>query len=62
MPPEVSISNRNAVMDVQKGAGAGPSSPQTQRDRVTPDLGGSGTTETFADAMIERLFVDRAEG
>jgi len=27
----------------------------TQRDRVTPDLGGSGTTETFADAMIERL-------
>jgi isocitrate dehydrogenase (NAD+) len=25
------------------------------RDRVTPDLGGSGTTETFADALIERL-------
>jgi len=23
------------------------------RDRVTPDLGGSGTTETFADAVIE---------
>ena len=27
----------------------------TQRDRVTPDLGGSGTTESFADALIERL-------
>ena len=27
----------------------------TLRDRVTPDLGGNGTTETFADAMIERL-------
>jgi isocitrate dehydrogenase (NAD+) len=25
------------------------------RDRVTPDLGGSGTTDTFADALIERL-------
>jgi len=25
------------------------------RDRVTPDLGGSGTTESFADALIERL-------
>ncbi|TAN05443.1 MAG: isocitrate dehydrogenase [Rhodanobacteraceae bacterium] len=25
------------------------------RDRVTPDLGGSGTTETFADALVERL-------
>jgi isocitrate dehydrogenase (NAD+) len=25
------------------------------RDRVTPDLGGSGTTATFADAIIERL-------
>jgi isocitrate dehydrogenase (NAD+) len=25
------------------------------RDRVTPDLGGNGTTETFADALIERL-------
>ncbi|MFT3790042.1 MAG: isocitrate dehydrogenase [Rudaea sp.] len=25
------------------------------KDRVTPDLGGSGTTETFADALIERL-------
>jgi isocitrate dehydrogenase (NAD+) len=27
----------------------------TLRDRVTPDLGGNGTTETFADALIERL-------
>ncbi len=27
----------------------------TLRDRVTPDLGGAGTTETFADALIERL-------
>jgi isocitrate dehydrogenase (NAD+) len=25
------------------------------KDRVTPDLGGSGTTESFADALIERL-------
>lgn len=25
------------------------------KDRVTPDLGGAGTTETFADALIERL-------
>ncbi|MBS0556871.1 MAG: isocitrate dehydrogenase [Proteobacteria bacterium] len=25
------------------------------RDRTTPDLGGTGTTETFADALIERL-------
>ena len=25
------------------------------KDRTTPDLGGSGTTETFADAIIERL-------
>src|SRR5437660_5215878 len=25
------------------------------RDRVTPDLGGSGTTDSFADALIERL-------
>jgi len=25
------------------------------KDRVTPDLGGSGSTETFADALIERL-------
>jgi isocitrate dehydrogenase (NAD+) len=25
------------------------------RDRVTPDLGGNGTTETFADALIERV-------
>ena len=25
------------------------------KDRTTPDLGGSGTTETFADALIERL-------
>ena len=25
------------------------------RDRVTPDIGGSGTTDTFADAIIERL-------
>lgn len=24
-------------------------------DRVTPDLGGSGTTETFADALVERV-------
>jgi isocitrate dehydrogenase (NAD+) len=27
----------------------------TAKDRVTPDLGGSGTTETFADALIERI-------
>jgi isocitrate dehydrogenase (NAD+) len=27
----------------------------TARDRTTPDLGGSGTTATFADALIERL-------
>jgi len=25
------------------------------KDRVTPDLGGTGTTNTFADALIERL-------
>ncbi len=25
------------------------------KDRTTPDLGGSGTTETFADALVERL-------
>ena len=25
------------------------------KDRVTPDLGGSGSTESFADALIERL-------
>jgi isocitrate dehydrogenase (NAD+) len=25
------------------------------RDRVTPDLGGNGTTDSFADALIERL-------
>lgn len=25
------------------------------RDRLTPDLGGDGTTDTFADALIERL-------
>jgi len=25
------------------------------RDRVTPDIGGTGTTDTFADAIIERL-------
>jgi isocitrate dehydrogenase (NAD+) len=25
------------------------------RDRVTPDLGGAGTTQSFADALIERL-------
>jgi isocitrate dehydrogenase (NAD+) len=25
------------------------------KDRTTPDLGGNGTTETFADALIERL-------
>jgi len=25
------------------------------KDRTTPDLGGSGTTESFADALIERL-------
>jgi isocitrate dehydrogenase (NAD+) len=24
-------------------------------DRVTPDLGGTGTTETFADALVERV-------
>ena len=27
----------------------------TAKDRVTPDLGGTGTTETFADALIERI-------
>ena len=25
------------------------------RDRTTPDLGGNGTTQTFADAIISRL-------
>ncbi|TCV94614.1 isocitrate dehydrogenase (NAD+) [Luteibacter rhizovicinus] len=25
------------------------------RDRVTPDLGGKGTTDTFADALVERI-------
>ncbi|HEU4662530.1 MAG TPA: NAD-dependent isocitrate dehydrogenase, partial [Dokdonella sp.] len=25
------------------------------RDRVTPDLGGDGTTSAFADAIVERL-------
>jgi isocitrate dehydrogenase (NAD+) len=24
-------------------------------DRVTPDLGGNGSTETFADALVERV-------
>jgi len=32
----------------------------TLRDRVTPDLGGSGTTQTFADALIERVIRSRA--
>jgi len=32
----------------------------TLRDRVTPDLGGNGTTETFADALIERIVKSRA--
>jgi isocitrate dehydrogenase (NAD+) len=32
----------------------------TLRDRVTPDLGGNGTTETFADALIERVVQSRA--
>ena len=27
----------------------------TAKDRVTPDLGGDGTTESFADALIERI-------
>ena len=27
----------------------------TAKDRTTPDLGGRGTTETFADALIERI-------
>ena len=27
----------------------------TAKDRVTPDLGGTGTTESFADALIEHL-------
>ena len=27
----------------------------TARDRVTPDLGGTGSTQLFADALIERL-------
>ena len=26
------------------------------RDRVTPDVGGSGTTDSMADALVERLF------
>ena len=26
-----------------------------KRDRVTPDLGGSGTTSSFADALVERV-------
>jgi isocitrate dehydrogenase (NAD+) len=25
------------------------------KDRLTPDLGGSGTTQTFADAITSRL-------
>jgi len=25
------------------------------RDRVTPDLGGNGTTDSFAEALIERM-------
>ena len=25
------------------------------KDRVTPDLGGPGTTDSFADALIERV-------
>jgi len=32
----------------------------TLRDRVTPDLGGNGTTQTFADALIERVTRSRA--
>jgi len=31
----------------------------TARDRVTPDLGGSGSTESFADALIERVVKSR---
>jgi isocitrate dehydrogenase (NAD+) len=25
------------------------------KDRVTPDLGGNGSTDSFADALIERV-------
>ena len=32
----------------------------SSRDRVTPDLGGNGTTESFADALIERVVKSRA--
>ncbi|WP_075878649.1 isocitrate dehydrogenase [Vreelandella massiliensis] len=28
---------------------------QRHRDRVTPDMGGSGTTDTFADALVEQV-------
>ena len=26
-----------------------------KRDRTTPDLGGTGTTTTFADALVQRV-------
>ena len=31
-------------------------------DRVTPDLGGNGSTETFADALVEKVRASRATG
>jgi isocitrate dehydrogenase (NAD+) len=33
----------------------------TARDRTTPDLGGSGTTDSFADALIERVRAGTSE-
>jgi isocitrate dehydrogenase (NAD+) len=35
---------RNAIRDVMDA-----------RDRVTPDVGGTGTTDTFGDAIVERI-------
>uniref|UniRef100_UPI00211B00A8 isocitrate/isopropylmalate family dehydrogenase n=1 Tax=Salinicola salarius TaxID=430457 RepID=UPI00211B00A8 len=28
---------------------------ETARDQVTPDMGGTGTTDTFADALVAHL-------
>jgi isocitrate dehydrogenase (NAD+) len=42
--PEKALRLRNAIRETL-----------TARDRLTPDLGGGGTTESFADALIQRL-------
>src|SRR6187402_1175167 len=42
--PDKAMRLRAAIRDVLE-----------RRDRVTPDLGGTGTTTTFADALVERV-------